>query len=604
MVKPIEIELNIDGKKVIATLDLTNEKMQQLYAIAKEFESEPLLEGFKNDLLEISVVNDEAVESINEFISINKISETQLQRVRRELEMQRRLLPLNGKEYQDYTRAIELLSRSTMGATAATAGMRHGLGGMHQLMSQTAFMVSDLDMFMVNWQMGIRSVSNNLVMMANIADYTFKEMREKGVSMSQAIKQSMTGLSGVMMGLSVGLLALQILPVVFDKINSSSKKAAEEGLKKFTEQLQNMTTQQIKDALKEIEERIKNINEENEKRIKIASAMGDEAALFAYYSGSAPSDEDLNKQKQLNEELEKRNKKAATLIGHYEIQIADLDKEIEQLQNIEGAEQSLQVLVDRKAQIQAKLNDLMKTTQERLEDQRKELEKMEQILGRITNKIMKQTLVGIGTVGELPLLGDVSVLGAPLGQIIDEYGNLIPISKAKKEKIRSPQEIMRDYLNSPEQRELMKNFEAYQRIWDNIGKTIAGAFSRGIMMGQRFGDVLSNIAEQAMGMLASAFVYAGLGTIFGAGGFGTLFTKFFGFADGGLIPEPVIGRGLRSGAMYTFGERGAEYVIPNHALRNMQPAQINIKVGGEFEIDGWKMKALIKRIDKLEKRVS
>lgn len=35
-----------------------------------------------------------------------------------------------------------------------------------------------------------------------------------------------------------------------------------------------------------------------------------------------------------------------------------------------------------------------------------------------------------------------------------------------------------------------------------------------------------------------------------------------GFADGGIITEPIVGRGLRSGTTYTFGEDGREYVIP------------------------------------------
>jgi len=36
----------------------------------------------------------------------------------------------------------------------------------------------------------------------------------------------------------------------------------------------------------------------------------------------------------------------------------------------------------------------------------------------------------------------------------------------------------------------------------------------------------------------------------------------YAYANGGLISEPVMGTGLRSGANYLFGERGPEWVTP------------------------------------------
>lgn len=38
------------------------------------------------------------------------------------------------------------------------------------------------------------------------------------------------------------------------------------------------------------------------------------------------------------------------------------------------------------------------------------------------------------------------------------------------------------------------------------------------------------------------------------------------FGDGGIIPEPVVGRGLYSGKPYIFGEKGPEGVIPNDQM--------------------------------------
>lgn len=76
-------------------------------------------------------------------------------------------------------------------------------------------------------------------------------------------------------------------------------------------------------------------------------------------------------------------------------------------------------------------------------------------------------------------------------------------------------------------------------------KTMLGSFVGAFM------DALSNIAAQvaAAGILNAIFPSLGL-----MGG--------FHFAGGGMIEEPVIGRGLKSGKSYTFGEMGSEMVTP------------------------------------------
>jgi len=48
----------------------------------------------------------------------------------------------------------------------------------------------------------------------------------------------------------------------------------------------------------------------------------------------------------------------------------------------------------------------------------------------------------------------------------------------------------------------------------------------------------------------------------GGGGFFSGMKKMFGFAQGGVISEPVAGIGLRSGSGYTIGEKGPEMVTP------------------------------------------
>jgi hypothetical protein len=57
------------------------------------------------------------------------------------------------------------------------------------------------------------------------------------------------------------------------------------------------------------------------------------------------------------------------------------------------------------------------------------------------------------------------------------------------------------------------------------------------------------------------------------------------FADGGLITEPVIGAGMRSGRGYLFGEAGWELVTPLGAGRRDAPGEgVAVHFNGPVEI--------------------
>lgn len=65
----------------------------------------------------------------------------------------------------------------------------------------------------------------------------------------------------------------------------------------------------------------------------------------------------------------------------------------------------------------------------------------------------------------------------------------------------------------------------------------------------------------------------------GAGDFGSLIGKAFGFAKGGMITEPVVGLGLDSGSGYLLGESGPEAVVPEGAIGSAGKSQnINISI--------------------------
>ena len=71
----------------------------------------------------------------------------------------------------------------------------------------------------------------------------------------------------------------------------------------------------------------------------------------------------------------------------------------------------------------------------------------------------------------------------------------------------------------------------------------------------------------------SGGVFSGIASIFSG-----IFTSTKAFASGGIISEPVTGIGLSSGQRYTFGEEGAEAVIPMNKKQSQDQPQANNNV--------------------------
>lgn len=116
-----------------------------------------------------------------------------------------------------------------------------------------------------------------------------------------------------------------------------------------------------------------------------------------------------------------------------------------------------------------------------------------------------------------------------------------------------------------------KMTEMAKSLMEATGSSLGGFFSDVV---KDFDSAFSNLFENLLNrifeviielkvikpIMDSIFKTPGGGSIWGAitGGI----QKAFGYAQGGIIPEPVVGVGLKSGAGYTFGERGPELVAP------------------------------------------
>lgn len=102
--------------------------------------------------------------------------------------------------------------------------------------------------------------------------------------------------------------------------------------------------------------------------------------------------------------------------------------------------------------------------------------------------------------------------------------------------------------------------ESYAGVSSVIGSTLTNSFTAAFTAGENAAEAFFKSLEQTMLSLAArALVGSFLSVLPGFN-----FLSFMGFqsnAQGGIIPEPVVGFGINSGKGYTFAEEGPERVL-------------------------------------------
>jgi hypothetical protein len=121
--------------------------------------------------------------------------------------------------------------------------------------------------------------------------------------------------------------------------------------------------------------------------------------------------------------------------------------------------------------------------------------------------------------------------------------------------------------------------------WQEIGNTsrratqmMASGLARAIVYGENFVDVLKNIGTMALESALSFFINAGFKALGTAMGIPPIY-----MANGGMINEPVVGMGIKTGTSYAFGERGPEMVMP---LNKITPVESILNAIGKKENGG------------------
>ena len=152
-------------------------------------------------------------------------------------------LVIDGKEAQGVLlNTDDLLDKLRSKSKGIGKGGADDFGAMSQAVGQLGWALGDANMFFVNFRAGMMSVGNNIPMIAQGFLRAGDAAKDAGMSIGKYFMSSLTGPTGIMLGVNAAMFVLQSLPMIFDAINADAKKAAEQGLEDFKKKLEEIQT--------------------------------------------------------------------------------------------------------------------------------------------------------------------------------------------------------------------------------------------------------------------------------------------------------------------------------------------------------------------------
>ena len=433
-------------------------------------------------------------------------------------------------------------------------------------------MMGDLQSFLQGGAFNAQSFSTSIT---NISS-SFTQMTAKGFSAKEilsGIGKSLMGPAGVAFALTAvgGLVASFISSLDKSKDKIEEQRRANEGWKKSLEVL---PIEAVESRLKTFQERIASINSYNN---SIGAGIGGRGAIAVWLFGI--DDKKVKEGFQETQDLLDKLEMSFIKTTDDRIRQSDRARKLEEVKNLETES--------------ARLRGKLRLEEEfAIEDVRRlqgnEKRKEETILAikaeygakRISLEMeiadaeaavrAERAALAEQSAGQRALqgppkgaspspfnlgLGKGKRPGLSKGQEDDEKADEFGLKKSEKEF---------DKLSGVAIRALSPIQQGFNALGNMLEDKLVGNLRRSTSEFSQFvGGVLSGVPQIATQLASSALVSLLGSLIFPTLGFGGIFSKMTGFASGGIIPEPVLGRGLQSGRMYSFGERGPERVGPN-----------------------------------------
>lgn len=494
-------------------------------------------------------------------------------------------LIIEGKEAIATLSNVGVLYRNIIEQTKSTKKLHalvdkqdiQNIGSINQLFAQTGFLLSDLDMMFVNTRMGLMSISNNISMIAQTAANARNQAKQLGISFIQAISSSINPMNMLILGINGVMFVMQMLARESDNTTSSLKRQKEE-VNNLKNEYENLTLTQLKNLKSEVEKELLKMTRELSEKYGIKSALVKTHPVFKFadllgiWSPGEMSKEERNRYESL---LNQNKALDETIAKHGYIKELEAQRNIWMAKRKELDEEHIHAF-DKVIQYYDKLiekaNDALKVEKERyttIQDMGKVFDKI------IRLELEKQYYETEKQFENLPVLENIILDPKKINlRYISLDTSKIETLKEEEErnsresKLKSPRDIMKEYLSQHEQVEEMQNFINYSQqlgyVWQRTGSIIANALSRAIIYGQKFRDIIKDLGASLLDTAIQLMVKVGLNALASELGLPVDF-----MASGGVINEPVYGIGAKSGHGYVLGEGGEpEMVIPFSKLNS------------------------------------
>ena len=525
-------------------------------------------------------------------------------------------LVIDGKEAQGVLlNTDDLLDKLRSKSKGIGKGGADDFGAMSQAVGQLGWALGDANMFFVNFRAGMMSVGNNIPMIAQGFLRAGDAAKDAGMSIGKYFMSSLTGPTGIMLGVNAAMFVLQSLPMIFDAINADAKKAAEQGLEDFKKKLEEIQTLSMLKPLW--------LDIMNEAAILQAAV---DSEWFPFIGSEAQ--EQLKATEAKLELLRKKGndlrKEATMKLGSIEQQIKDIDIKMKSVTKDDPqADTKIRALANEKIAKQKELDKLTGDTNDKKQkalyisdaeltkqiaqvqqELKKEHSLREQLELRKKLDALNQQAWKLGTSADLAAANDMA--RGNENPLIGLAGDTIRGNK-RLDRVKVPTKPNNPISETTSELQMqLIGMNALEKGWQSLGSTITQSLAAPLRSLQQSNNILENMLGNLLSVGLQMAATGLMGGLFnsltgGAGGFLSGFMGALGInkmANGGTITEPIIGLGLNTGGKYLMGENGHELVIPKAAAYG--GGTLNIRLGGTLTGDGTSLRAVIKRLDKIE----
>lgn len=222
----ISFKILVDGEEGQTEFQLSEDSIRRILLETQKLQ-DVNLSKYTEQITSVASGTEGAAAAVELFIRENQLSETTLNGVIANLQKQQSLLAIGSAEYNKIAATIETTRLATQQLRTTQTGLVAGTNSMNQALGQFGWMLGDADMFMVNFRMGMMSIGNNIPMIVNGFIQAKKEAQSLNTTLGSQLVTSLTGPGGLMVGINLLMLALNVLPGLFKSTTEAAATSTE-----------------------------------------------------------------------------------------------------------------------------------------------------------------------------------------------------------------------------------------------------------------------------------------------------------------------------------------------------------------------------------------